>query len=239
MRTSVRIVDRTWLESQLSGGRSIESLARAAGKHPSTVAYWMHKYGLRSALAERHAARGGIDREVLRSLVADACSTREIARRLGLSQTTVRHWLKRHGLETQRAARLAGRGTSGPAGVVVAECGRHGATRFAPRGDGGYRCLACRSEAVAARRRKVKAILVQEAGGRCVLCGYDGSVAALHFHHLDRAAKEFHLSREGVTRSLARARAEAQKCALLCANCHAEVETGVATIPPAARGRPG
>ena len=76
------------------------------------------------------------------------------------------------------------------------------------------------------RRRKVKAILIAEAGGRCRLCGYAGHPAALQFHHVDRTGKRFSLSQAGVARSLARARAEARKCVLLCANCHAEVEAG-------------
>jgi hypothetical protein len=83
---------------------------------------------------------------------------------------------------------------------------------------------------VTRRRRKVKQILVDEAGGGCRLCGYDRCVAALHFHHLDRATKSFHLSQQGVTRSLAAARAEARKCVLLCSNCHAEVEAGVTAL---------
>jgi hypothetical protein len=70
-------------------------------------------------------------------------------------------------------------------------------------------------------------MLVAEAGGACTRCGYDRCDAALHFHHVDAATKSFALSREGVTRSLAEARAEAAKCVLLCANCHAEVESGV------------
>jgi hypothetical protein len=77
----------------------------------------------------------------------------------------------------------------------------------------------------------VKLILVEEAGGARLGCGYDTCVAALQFHHIDPATKEFALSAEGVTRSLARARAEAAKCVLLCANCHAEVEAGVRPIP--------
>ena len=56
------------------------------------------------------------------------------------------------------------------------------------------------------------------------------SVAALHFHHVDPAAKAFTVSRHGVTRSLTAARAEATKCILLCANCHAEVEAGVTVV---------
>jgi hypothetical protein len=43
--------------------------------------------------------------------------------------------------------------------------------------------------------------------------------------------KAFNISERGMTRALARAREEARKCVLLCANCHAEVEAGVATLP--------
>jgi hypothetical protein len=46
-----------------------------------------------------------------------------------------------------------------------------------------------------------------------------------------RPEKSFALSRDGVTRSLAAARAEARKCVLLCSNCHAEVEAGAAHLP--------
>jgi hypothetical protein len=73
----------------------------------------------------------------------------------------------------------------------------------------------------------VKEALVADAGGSCVLCGYSRCLAALEFHHLDPTVKRFSLAGRGVTRSLARAREEAQKCVLLCANCHAEVEAGV------------
>jgi hypothetical protein len=96
---------------------------------------------------------------------------------------------------------------------------------------GGFRCARCEADRVVAWRRKVKQILVAEAGGACLLCGYAQCPAALQFHHLDPTAKSFALSREGVTRSLARAREEAAKCALLCANCHAEVEAGFVELP--------
>jgi hypothetical protein len=82
------------------------------------------------------------------------------------------------------------------------------------------------------RRRHVKAVLIEEAGGRCVLCGYDRSPAALQFHHVEPGAKAFAIAHRGVARSLAAARAEARKCVLLCANCHAEVEAGTATLGP-------
>jgi DNA-directed RNA polymerase subunit RPC12/RpoP len=90
-----------------------------------------------------------------------------------------------------------------------------------------YRCAKCNTESVATRRRRIKEILVEEAGGRCLVCGFAKYIGALHFHHVEPASKAFSVSREGVTRSLRRAREEAGKCVLLCANCHAMVEAGL------------
>ena len=61
-------------------------------------------------------------------------------------------------------------------------------------------------------------------------CGYDEYIGALQFHHLDPLSKGFALSHRGATRSVAEARAEAAKCVLLCANCHAAVENGGASL---------
>ena len=115
---------------------------------------------------------------------------------------------------------------------VVRICSKHGRTVFTRYGTGdSYRCLICRKQRVIARRRKIKEILVQEAGGGCVICGYDRYAGALQFHHLDPTTKAFGLGFRGIARSLERCREEAAKCMLLCANCHAEVEGGVATLP--------
>jgi transposase-like protein len=225
-------MERDWLEAQLQAGRSIESIAREVGKHPSTVAYHVKKHGLRSPHAAKHAARGGIARDVLEPLVTEGRSVRAIARHLGVSYATVQHWIGRYGLTTRRAARLKESAAAREAGLKVVDltCDRHGPTSFVCKSDGGFRCLRCRSEDVVKRRRRVKELLVEEAGGCCALCGYSRSVAALQFHHLDPAIKGFAIARRGATRSLAAARLEAAKCVLLCGNCHAEVEAGIATL---------
>ena len=116
-------------------------------------------------------------------------------------------------------------------GTLIAECPAHGATRHAIDKHGHVRCLPCRVESVTRRRRRVKEILVAEAGGRCAACGYDRYLGALQFHHVDPATKSFSVAQMGLTRSLARTREEARKCVLLCANCHAEIEAGVAPLP--------
>jgi len=115
---------------------------------------------------------------------------------------------------------------------MQAVCRHHGLTPHRVRADSGIACARCRSEAVARRRRRIKAALLADAGGACTLCGYSRSTAALVFHHLDPTRKRFGLAQRGLTRSLARCREEARKCLLLCANCHAEVEAGVVNLPP-------
>ncbi|HEX4692587.1 MAG TPA: helix-turn-helix domain-containing protein [Solirubrobacteraceae bacterium] len=224
-------MEREWLEAQLAAGRSIESLARELGRAASTVAYWMNKHGLVSSHAARHAPRGGIERDTLAPLVEQGMSLRQIAATLDVSATTVRHWLARHGLRTQPAHYR--RPDDDKPFVLLRECRRHGWTGFVAGGNGLYRCRRCNAEAVSTRRRRLKAQLVREAGGACVLCGYARYLGALQFHHRDPTTKRFSLAGGGIARSLERAREEAAKCVLLCANCHAEVEGGVATIAPA------
>jgi len=221
-------MDRTWLASQLAAGRSIESIAREVGKHPSTVASHVKKHGLVSVFAERHAVKGPPTRGVIAALVAEELTVQQIAERLGIGATTVRYWVRRYGLRTARARSAL---PAPDQRVVIRRCRRHGYTAWVRTGPGGrFRCKVCRSAAVTARRRRVKQLLIDGAGGCCVLCGYDRFPGALQFHHLDPAEKSFALSLQGVSRSLEKARAEAAKCVLMCANCHAEVEGGLATI---------
>jgi len=201
------------------------------GKHASTVGYWVKKHDLAAAHRTRHAARGGIAVSELEPLVAEGLPLREIASRLDVSLGTVRHWMKRYGLRSpaRPGVRHALPGDDKYRELI---CARHGTTTFVMRNDTpSYRCVLCRGAAVSRRRQKVKRILVEEAGGRCEICGYDRCNAALEFHHLNRLEKAFIISREGSAIALDRLRQEARKCALLCANCHAEVEAGIRTMP--------
>ncbi len=72
-------------------------------------------------------------------------------------------------------------------------------------------------------RQRTRLLLINEAGGQCIYCGYDKSVAALHFHHRESAAKDFELAHKLMDYDIATLRREADKCDLLCANCHAEL----------------
>jgi transposase len=231
-------VDRDSLTLFLDQGLSLEEIGRRVGRHPSTVGYWVRRHGLVAVHQQRHAARGGIGRDQLAALIEEGHSLAGIGRILGLSATTVRHWAKRYALETSRSARVRqGReGRASGRAVVRMVCRTHGHTDFWLEGRGTYRCIRCRLEAVARRRTKVRDTLIAEAGGGCAICGYDRCVAALHFHHVDPSTKRFNV-RSGNTQSLERLRDEARKCVLLCSNCHAEVEMGMATVPAKVRPR--
>lgn len=86
----------------------------------------------------------------------------------------------------------------------------------------GHSCNAC---CVSQYRRNLKRAALTLAGGQCVRCGYDKCARALSFHHRIASEKSFNLSRY---KNLDRAvfLAEARKCDLLCANCHAEEHCG-------------
>ena len=232
-------MEKHQLERWLRHGLSLEEIGRRLGRHPSTVSYWLRKLNLAAAHADRFAPKGRIPKQQLELLARRGLTGAAISSATGRSPSTVRYWLERYGLETERmearrrvrAARQAGQL------FVTRTCPRHGETRHRRQGGGRYRCVRCNSQAVSRRRRTVKQILVREAGGCCTICGYDRYAGALQFHHREPTLKSFALSRKGVTRSIAEAREEARKCVLLCANCHAEVEAGVTAHPGGRRLR--
>jgi transposase-like protein len=229
-------MDKDSLQLLLSQGISVEKIAQRFGRDPSTISYWMQKYGLVSSHADKHRAKGGIERTRLEGLVETGMTIAAIAAEVGLSKTTVRYWLRRYGLRTtnRRGRRMDPRARAAKeAGLlnVSLSCPRHGETMFALEGRGYYRCKQCRAEAITRRRRKMKRILVEEAGGGCLVCGYDSCLSALEFHHLDPLQKRLEINAKGSSLALDTLRAEARKCVLLCSNCHMEVEAGLTELP--------
>jgi len=226
-------MDKGFLEDCLAKGMSLEAIGQIVGKHPSTVGHWLTKHELNANGTHKYAARGGLDREVLEAAVEEGLTLNEMAAELDRSVSTIRYWLARFELQATGGARRREARVGRERGLRYIErhCLRHGMTRFILENRGSYRCMKCRQANVVAWRRRTKRLLVEEAGGKCLICGYDRYPGALQFHHLDPTKKSFGLAMRGYTRSISELRAEAAKCRLLCANCHAEVEGGFATLP--------
>ena len=85
-----------------------------------------------------------------------------------------------------------------------------------------------KSESVISWRKRVKIRLVEYKGGKCQCCGYNNCIEALEFHHLNPAEKDFTIS--GTSKSFESLKKEADKCILVCSNCHKEIHAGVRVI---------
>ena len=82
-------------------------------------------------------------------------------------------------------------------------------------------CSTCRARST---RLKLKIKYLDYLGGKCTICGFDKSVHALEFHHRIPSEKSFQIS--GTIKSWDKVKPELDKCIILCANCHRQVEYG-------------
>lgn len=85
-------------------------------------------------------------------------------------------------------------------------------------------------KAVAKRRRKIKLLSIEYKGGKCQICGYNKCPAALDLHHIS-GKKDFGIGDKGYTRSWKTVKKELDKCILVCANCHREIQVGITQLP--------
>ena len=76
----------------------------------------------------------------------------------------------------------------------------------------------------AAKGLKRKQLLVEYKGGKCQICGYNKCLKALHFHHRVPSEKLFELHTNSIkAKNWDLVLIEADKCDLVCSNCHAEI----------------
>jgi hypothetical protein len=170
-------MDKDVLAQYLKQGLSLNEIGALMDRDPSTVGYWVQKHGLVANGRSKYAPRGGLTRAELEPLLKQGLTLAQIAERVDRNISTVRYWLAKLELRTQQR-RKPRPGPNAPR-FIVSECRVHGEARFVLEAMGYYRCTRCRQDAVAAWRRRVKRRLVTEAGGRCVICGYDRCAAAL------------------------------------------------------------
>lgn len=70
-----------------------------------------------------------------------------------------------------------------------------------------------------ARKKAMKQRLVAERGGACEQCGIKVPLPKFHFHHVDESTKEGNVAHL-LNGTYQRAKHEADKCMLVCDDCH-------------------
>lgn len=167
-----------------------------------------------------------MDKNILEDLIVKNLSQREIASHLNVSQSTVKHYLKKYGLATQK--KQFNRITD----VPHCACGETDPNKFYTRKNKGkvyYRCSICRvchNKQCVDRIRQNKQQAVNYKGGKCEKCGYNACLGSLGFHHLDPTQKDPQW--RSISRLiLSKLKKELDKCQLLCHNCHGEVHWGL------------
>lgn len=84
-------------------------------------------------------------------------------------------------------------------------------------------CKKCTIQVQMQTEQQLQEDILNYAGNKCVLCGYNRCSAALEFHHVDASTKDIGISalirRHPTLGDLIE---EVNKCVLLCVNCHRE-----------------
>jgi Homeodomain-like domain len=150
----------------------------------------------------------------LRKSLEKGLSTRKIADENSVSQSTVKHWLKKYGLRSNVKA-----GHPGGSHEHLCGCGETNPRQFYARMKSC--CKACQNKKRCSEFVEKKKKAIVHFGGRCVDCGYSKYYGALEFHHLDITQKEIS-PQKALKREWTNALKELSKCVLLCSNCHRE-----------------
>lgn len=159
--------------------------------------------------------------EQIQEIAAQSRSWQEILNRLGYksrgSLTTIKTYFINNNIECSLLK-----------GIVTQVCPICGET-FIYQNKGGNRkyCFNCSpitnnpSDKFFAFKRN----WIKSHGNGCNICGYNKCIDALEFHHINPQTKKFSISNKG-SHGIDELRKEAEKCIVLCANCHREVHAG-------------
>jgi hypothetical protein len=152
---------------------------------------------------------------ILQNYIELNYSTRKIAEVTNISQTNVRHWLKKHGLKT----------TLKPFNEqeYICKCGETNPENF--YGHSKKTCSKCHNLITTKVGKNNRLFAIETLGGKCVECGYNKHTCSLDIHHLDPSIKDKNFNH---MRGWCKERIlnEIKSCTLLCRNCHAEVHAG-------------
>ena len=155
-----------------------------------------------------------MDKIVLEELAAKGLSGRKIAAILGIGKTAVYYWLNKYSIKFVVPSKVTE--------YKCLDCGEEAISKFYMASK--KRCSICMNKYMVKRNQSIKGKIVDYKGGKCSICGYNKCLAALELHHLNPEEKDpdYNKLKDGKFELY---KLEADKCVLLCANCHREVHS--------------
>ncbi len=162
-----------------------------------------------------------MDAQILKELLDKGGSTYSIAKELNIGQTSVRYWLKKYSLNTNKKIVTIQNNEK-----TCTCCNRLLSLKeFYKKPPSNYHtyCISCFNKKAIERQRNIKKLAVEYKGGKCEKCGYNKYLGALHFHHLNPIEKDINWKNYGNRKFDKKFKKEIDKCILLCANCHSEI----------------
>lgn len=159
-----------------------------------------------------------MNKEAIELSVNAGHTIRQIADEQGKSYSSVKHFMKKNGIRVQRETHekcvVCGTPLTGHQRMYCSIKCHNG------RSNHVHQCY----ESQKARGLERKKKLVGMLGGKCKYCGYDENLAALEFHHRDPNGKLDNIDlRKMSNSSWEWCVTEAEKCDLVCANCHRNI----------------
>ena len=165
-------------------------------------------------------------KEIIQEYINNGLSLNKIAKKTKKSLSTILYWTKKYNLQSKFKS------------FVNKEKKEYGEFRFCPRckkevatenfysrrgrENSSVYCKVCTTKQTIERQRNIKFKMTEYKGGKCELCVYNKSLAALEFHHKDPSKKDFTIAHAKQTSFNEKIKKELDKCLLVCANCHRE-----------------
>lgn len=161
-----------------------------------------------------------MEKDELQKLIDENLSTRKIAAKIGKSQGSIKHWLKKFNLKTNITYV---KNDSYICTKCFKQCEISDFYQKSKRKGRHTYCKKCFNTTIIERQKRNKELAVLYKGGCCSKCGYSKYIGALQFHHLDPNIKDPNWKAFKNRKFDKKYKFELDKCELLCANCHAEV----------------
>ena len=165
--------------------------------------------------------------------ITDGLSQRAVAEALGVSHTTVRHYLKKYNIKKNKPRPVTEAGKKRCPHCDEVKPFTEFYKQLKPNGSvrTGSWCKPCMKGQVLRRQRLYKEEAVKLKGGCCRSCGFDGYIGALEFHHPDPSSKSSDIVRFSKGPQNPKVAAELNKTVLVCSNCHRAIHAGVLPCP--------